>query len=247
MMYYENCYDHCGISDKDLKTDFHFALDDLIDAEVEKRLEERIKDIDALREKQKQYDEKIAEANSKVKEAETKRLEADRARMSAERERDNTIKECEQSISDATQQKLDEMFGHWLNERYVYYLRKDKSYAYCPYCNSGKVEIKLPNGDKATTKCKVCNGNGRVEYVYYEKASITADYPTFIKENNGKTLAPYFVQPSRYYGVDKVALRDVMTREEAEKKIETRNEENKRNALKRLEERKKKLDEENTK
>lgn len=243
-MYYDY-EDYYGFSEEDLKTDFHIALDKIIDFEVEKRLGERIKDIDLLREKQKQYDDKIAEANNKVKEADTKRLEADRARMAAEREKDNTIKQCEQSISDATQQKLDEMFGHWLDERYAYYLHKSKSYAYCPYCNSGKVEIKLPNGDKATTKCKVCNGNSRVEYVYYEKASITTDYPTFIKENNGKTLAPYFVQPSRYYGVDKVALRDVMTREEAEKKLETRNEENRRNALKRLEERKKKLDEEN--
>jgi transposase-like protein len=244
-MYYENCYDHCGISDKDLKTDFHFALDDLIDSEVEKRLEERIKDIDALREKQKQYDEKIAEANSKVKEAETKRLEADRARASAERERDNTIKECEQSISDATQQKLIDIFGDWLNERYAYYLHKSRSWVQCPYCRSGQVEIELPNGDKATTKCKVCNGNGRVEYVYYEKESMETEYPTFIKENQGKTLAPYFVRPGRYYGADKVALRDVMTREEAEKKAKDRNEENRRNALKRLEERKKKLDEEN--
>ena len=64
-MYYED-YDY---SEEDLKTDFHIALDDLIDAEVEKRLEERIKDIAYLRERQKQYDEKIAEANNKVKEA----------------------------------------------------------------------------------------------------------------------------------------------------------------------------------
>jgi transposase-like protein len=245
-MYYEDYYDTYGISEEDLKTDFHIVLDKVIDAEVEKRLESRIKDIDTLRENQKQYDEKIAEANNKVKEAENKRLEADRARMSAERERDNTIKQCEQSISDAAQQKLDEMFGHWLNESYAYYLHKDKSYVYCPYCNNGQVEIKLPNGDKATTKCKVCGGNSRVEYVYYEKSSITTEYPTFIKENQGKTLAPYFVRPGRYYGIEKVALRDVMTREEAEEKAKTRNEDNKRNALKRLEERKKKLDEENT-
>lgn len=240
--YYENYYE---IPEEDLKTDFHIALDKIIDFEVEKRLEERVKDIDLLREKQKQYDDKIAEANNKVKEADDKRLEADRARMTAERERDNTIKQCEQSISDATQQKLDEMFGHWLDERKVYYLRKDKSYVYCPYCNSGKVEIKLPSGDKATTKCKVCDGSGRVEYTYYETESIETDYPTFKKENQGKTLAPCFVRPGRYYGLVEVPLRDVMTRDEAEKKTKERNEENRRNALKRLEERKKKLDEEN--
>lgn len=239
--YYENYYE---IPEEDLKTDFHFALDKVIDFEVEKRLEERIKDIDLLRENQKQYDEKIAEANNKVKEADEKRFEADRARMAAEREKDNTIKQCEQSISDATQQKLDEMFGHWLDERNVYYLRKDKSYAYCPYCNSGKVEIKLPSGDKATTKCKVCDGHGRVEYTYYKTESIETSYPTFKKENQGKTLTPYFVRPGRYYGLVEVPLRDVMTREEAEKKAKTRNEENAQNALKRLEERKKKLDKE---
>ena len=242
--YYENYYE---IPEEDLKTDFHFALDKIIDIEVEKRLEDRIKDIDHLRENQKQYDEKIADANNKVKEADTKRQEAERARMVAERERDNTIEQCEQSISDATKQKLDEMFGHWLNESYVYYLHKDKSYAYCPYCNNGQVEIKLPNGDKATTKCKVCGGNSRVEYVYYDVDSIETSHPTFIKENKGKTLTPGFVRPGRYYGMVEVPLRDVMTREEAEKKAKTRNEENSRNALKRLEERKKKLDEETTK
>lgn len=242
-MYYEDYYD---FSEEDLKTDFHIALDKIIDIEVEKRLEDCVKDIDRLRENQKQYDEKIAEANNKVKEAENKRLEADRARMSAERERDNIIKHCEQSISDATQQKLDEMFGYWLNERYVYYLHKDKSYVHCPYCNSGKVEIKLPNGDKATTQCKVCSG-GRVEYVYYAADSIETNYPTFIKEKKGKILTPGFVKPGRYFGIVEIPLRDVMTREEAEKKAKIRNEENARNALKRLEERKKKLDEENTK
>lgn len=244
-MYYENWYDTYGISDEDLKTDFHYALDKVIDFEVEKRLEERVKDIDLLRENQKQYDDKIAEANNKVKEADDKRREAERARMAAERERDDTIKQCQQSISDATQQKLDEMFGHWLDERYAYYLHKDKSYVYCPYCNNGKVEIKLPNGDKATTQCKVCGGNSRVEYVYYETESIETSHPTFIKEKQGKILTPGFVRPGRYCGMTEVPLRDVMTREEAEKKAKTRNEENSRNALKRLEERKKKLDEEN--
>lgn len=240
--YYENYYE---IPEEDLKTDFHFALDNLIDAEVQKRLEERIKDIDILRENQKQYDEKIAEANNKVKEAENKRLEADRARMSAERERDNTIKECEQSISDITQQKLLDVFGDWLNETYVYYLKRDDDRVYCPYCNQGKVEIKLPDGSKATTTCKVCNGNHRMEYFYYEVKSMRTEYPCFVKEN-AKSVAPYFVE-TNWYGGNKVALRDVMTRDEAEKKAKTLNETNRRNALKRFEERKKKLDEENTK
>lgn len=241
-MYYEDYYD---ISDEDLKTDFHIALDDLIDAEVEKRLEVRIKDIDILRENQKHYDEKIAEANDKVKEANDKAHEAKLALMRAERERDDTIKQCQQSISDTTQQKLDEMFGHWLDESYAYYLQKDKSYVHCPYCNNGKVEIKLPNGDKATTTCKVCGGSGRMEYVYYTKESVETSHPSFMKENKGKTFTPCFVRPGRFYGVVEVPLRDIMTRDEAEKKVKTRNEENYQNALKRLEERKKKLDEEN--
>ena len=61
--YYESYYE---IPEEELKTDFHFALDKIIDAEVEKRLEERIEDINHLRERQKQYDEKISEANNKV-------------------------------------------------------------------------------------------------------------------------------------------------------------------------------------
>lgn len=246
-MYYENCYEHCGISEEDLKTDFHFALDDLIDAEVEKRLEDRIKDIDRLRENQKQYDDKIAEANSKVKEAENKRLEAERARMSAERERDNTIKQCEQSISDATQQKLDEVFGDWLNERYAYYIKKDEGWVTCPYCYNGDVKITLPNRDTAVTKCKVCGGKGHAEYTRYSQESIETEYPTFIKEKQGKVIAPYFVTPGRYYGMTKVALRDVMTRDKAEERAKKLTESNKQKVLKRLEERKKQLDEENTK
>lgn len=242
--YYENYY---KIPEEDLKTDFHFALDKIIDIEVEKRLEERIKDIDLLRENQKQYDEKIAEANNKVREAESKKHEADIALIRAERERDDTIKQCEQSISDVTQQKLDEIFGHWLTEHYAYYLTKDDSWETCPYCNRGDVNIKLPNGDKAVTKCKVCNGQGHIEYTRYKCSSITTNYPTFIKENQGESITPYFIETARYYGLARVALRDVMTEEEAEKKAKTLTEANRQKALKRLEERKKKLDKGDTK
>ena len=121
-MYYKD-YDY-GFSEEDLKTDFHIALDKIIDIEVEKRLEERIEDINHLREVQKQYDEKIAEAQKKVREANEQSHEARMALMRAERERNNTIDQCKQSISDTTQQKLDEMFGDWLKEDYVYYLEK---------------------------------------------------------------------------------------------------------------------------
>lgn len=243
-MYYENWYDTYGISDEDLKTDFHIALDKVIDFEVEKRLEERVKDIDRLREKQKQYDEKIAEANNKVKEADDKRFEADRARMAAERERDDTIKQCEQSISEVAQQKLDNIFGDWLDERYAYYLVRDRNWLYCPYCKSGQVEITLPNGDKASTKCKVCNGDTRQDYDYYEVKSITTEYPCLVADKSKRGRSPYFVSLG-WHGGNKVALRDIMTQEKAEKKAQKLNEENKQKVLKRLEERKKKLDEEN--
>lgn len=243
-MYYEDYeYDY---PTEDMKTEFHLALDDLIDAEVEKRLEERIEDIAYLREKQKQYDEKIAEANKKVKEVDEKRYEAERARSRAESERDNTIRQCKQSISDATQAKLDELFGDWLKEKYVYYVeREERCWARCPYCNSGKVNITLPNGDKATTTCKVCNGDGHREYDGYEYKSIETTYPTFVKEDYGKSIAPYFLRNHWSSGTTRVALRNVMTYEEAKKKAETLTEENKQKALQYLKDRKEKLDKEN--
>ena len=241
-MYYDDDY---IISEDDLKTDFHFALDNLIDAEVEKRLEERIEDITYLREKQKQYDEKIAEANKKVKEADEKRHEAERARSRAENERDNTIKQCKQSISDATQAKLDEMFGDWLKEDYVYYLTKEKGWVWCPCCHNGKVEIKLPNGDNAITTCKVCGGQGHTEYDKYESHNMRTTYPTFIKEDYGKSIAPYFIEDHWRSGLSKVALRNVMTQKDAEDKAKKLTEENKQKALQYLKDKKEKLDKEN--
>ena len=242
-MYYEDYeYDY---PTEDMKTEFHLALDNLIDAEVEKRLEERIEDITYLREKQKQYDEKIAEANKKVKEADDKRREAERARGNAERERDDTIKQCKQSISDATQQKLDELFGDWLKEKTVYHLTRKRSWAYCPYCKSGQVDIVLPNGDKAVTQCKVCGGHGYHEYDSYDYESIETTYPTFVKEDYGKSIAPYFLRNHWNSGTTRVALRDVMTYTEAKKKAETLTEENKQKALQYLKDRKEKLDKEN--
>lgn len=240
-MYYDD-YDY-RFSEEDLKTDFHIALDKIIDAEVEKRLEERIEDIAYLREKQKQYDEKIAEANKKVKEADDKRREADRLRGNAERELDNTKKQCKQLISDATQAKLDELFGDWLKEGYAYYVeRVERCWAYCPYCSSGKVNITLPNGDKAITTCKVCNGEGYREYDGYEYKSIETTYPTFVKENQGKSIAPYFLRNHWRSGTTRVALRDVMTMREAMDKATKLTEENKQKALQHLKERKEKLD-----
>lgn len=242
-MYYDD-YDY-RYSEDDLKTDFHIALDDLIDAEVEKRLEERIEDIAYLREKQKQYDEKIAEANKKVREADEKRYEAERARSRAESERDNVVNQCKQSISDATQAKLDEMFGDWLKEQYVYYVVKESTWLSCPYCKSGKVDITLPNGDKAITSCKVCNGEGHTKYDRYETESIGTEYPTFVKEDYGKSIAPYFIQYKWNTGLHKVAVRNVMTRKEAEDKAKQLTEENKQKALQYLKDRKEKLDKEN--
>lgn len=242
-MYYDD-YDNL-ISEEDLKTDFHMALDDIIDAEVEKRLEERVQDINLLRERQKQYDEKIAEANKKVKEADEKRYEAEKARRTAERERDNTIDQCKQSISDTTQQKLDEMFGDWLKEDYVYYLEKDSSWVSCPYCRKGEVDIILPSGDKAVTKCKVCNGEGHKKYDTYRSKSLTTDHPSFIKENRGKTLTPCFIGTGYYGSFYRVALRNVMTYKEAENKAKDLTEENKQKALKQLEDKKNELDKEN--
>ena len=233
-----------GFSEEDLKTDFHVALDEIIDAEVEKRLNDRIKDIDVLRENQKQYNEKIAEARKKVEEADNKRYEAERARSKAERERDDTINQCKQSISDATQQKLDEMFGDWLKVKYVYYLQEESHWASCPYCKGGKVNIILPNGDKAVTECKVCGGKGYREYYGYNFTSIETTYPTFVKENDGKSISPYFLRNSWSSGTTRVALRNVMTYEDAKKKAEVLTEENKQKALKYLEDKKRKLDEE---
>ena len=241
-MYYDDC--DYRFSEEDLKTDFHVALDKIIDAEVEKRLEERIEDIAYLRERQKQYDEKITEANKKVKEADDKRREADRLRGNAERERDDTIKQCKQSISDATQAKIDKLFGGWLQEKYVYYLQRERAWAYCPYCNSGEVNIELPNGDKAVAKCKVCGGQGYKEYDRYESKSMATDYPTFIKEDMGKSIAPYFIEDHWRTGLSKVAVRNVMTRKEAEDKAKKLTEENKQKALQYLKERKEQLDKE---
>lgn len=240
-MYYE---DYNYFSDEDFKTDFHIALDDLINAEVEKRLEVRITDIDHLREEQKQYEAKIVEANLKVQEANTKRQDAERAVRKAEAERDDTIKQCKQSISDATQQKLNEMFGDWLKEKYAYYVVREESWQHCPYCRNGKVEITLPTGDQATTSCKVCNGEGHIPYYRYDSKSIETTYPTFVQEAYGN-LTPYFLRHTWNTGLTRVALRDVMTHKEAEDKAKQLTEENKQKVIQRLEERKKKLDEEN--
>ena len=243
-MYYDDDY---TISEDDLKTDFHFALDDLINAEVEKRLEERIEDIVHLRERQKNYDEKIAEANKKVKEADDKRREADRLRGNAERERDNIIQQCKKSISDAIQAKLDELFGDWLKESRVYYLTKERSWECCPYCNGGEVKITLPGGDTATTKCKVCGGQGHTEYDRYECHSMETTYPTFKKDDYGKNIVPCFIKDDWRSGLHKVAVRDVMTSKDAEDKAKKLNEENKQKALQYLKDRKEKLDKESNK
>lgn len=242
-MFYED-YNDGYWNEDDMKTDFHIKLDDIIDAEVEKRLEERIEDINRLRERQSQYDDKIAEANQKVKEADQKRWEAERARSKAETERDDTIRQCKQSISDATQQRLDEFFGDWLKEKYVYHIVRESTWLSCPYCKSGKVDVVLPNGDKAITSCKVCNGEGHTKYDRYETESIGTEYPTFMKEDYGKSIAPYFIQYKWNTGLHKVAVRNVMTREEAEEKAKQLTEENKQKALQRLKDRKEKLDKE---
>lgn len=238
-MYYED-YDY-SISEEDLKTDFHIALDKIIDAEVEKRLKECVADIDYLREQQKQYDEKIAEANRKVKDAENKQHEAEMACNRAKWDVEKVTKQCEQSISDATKAKLDELFGDWLKERYVYYVVKETSWLTCPYCHSGDVQITLPNGDKATTKCKVCGGQGHTDYYLYTTQSVETNYPTFKKDGN--TITPGFLRHEMYGGMRVITLDNIMTRKDAEAKAKERTEESKQKAMTWFEERKKKLDE----
>ena len=60
-MSYYNYDDYYGISQEDLKEEYHFVLDELLDKIVENKLQDRVADIEDIREKQKKYNEDLKE------------------------------------------------------------------------------------------------------------------------------------------------------------------------------------------
>lgn len=176
------------------------AIQSAVDAEVERRVSEAVKDLDTLREKQKKYQE------DRDKWAEAIRS-SDKRRREAERKLEQMEKEKEAVINDAKAKKIEELFEGWKQEDMCYIVEYDRGYPKCPVCD-GKYDIFVPVAGVGTSvkiDCPCCQRGQKWGWPYYKMASVKwfrIENPLVsLNEKTGKVYPAAYCNNYDYRGV----------------------------------------------
>lgn len=199
------------------------AIQSAVDAEVERRLAETVKDLDTLREVQNSYEADRECWHEQI-------YESDKRRHEAERKLEQMEKEKESAINEAKSKKIEELFDGWHKDDMCYIVEYGRSYPSCPVCD-GELNIIVPVagvGTSVKVDCPCCQRGQKREWPEYKMA----DVQHFLIENplvamNEKTGKVY---PAAYcHNYDFQGIKDLTvafhTREEAEAFAEQHNKE----------------------
>lgn len=132
------------------------AIRSAVDAEVERRVSEAVKDLDALRQEQKKYNE-------------------DRARWcEAERKLEKMEDEKNAAIKDAKAKKIEELFEGWHKGDTCYTVEYKRGYPSCPVCD-GRRSINVPVagvGTSVRVDCPCCQCGQKWGWPDYKRAEV---------------------------------------------------------------------------
>lgn len=142
-------------------------IQEVVDAEVERRVSEAVKDLDTLREEQKKYNEDRARWDEIVQKIDKRRCEAERKLEKMEQEKDA-------AINDAKAKKIEELFECWHKDDMCYIVEYDRGYPSCPVCD-GKLDIIVPVagvGTSVKVDCPCCQRGQKWEWPKYSRAEV---------------------------------------------------------------------------
>lgn len=220
-MYNEVDWDDEWTRDDEELPEYMEQIQSVVDAEVERRLAEAVKDMDVLREEQKKYQEDRDRWAEIIRENEKKRHEA-------ERKLEQMEKEKEAAINEAKAKKLEELFEGWHQDDMCYIVEYDRAYPVCPVCE-GKLDIFVPVvgvGTAVKVDCPCCNRGQKWGWPYYKRASeehFRISNPLVsLNEKTGKVYPAAYCNSYDFRGI-KDLTGAFHTEEEAEAFVEQHN------------------------
>jgi len=232
-MSYYDYDDYYGIAQEDLKEEYHFVLDELLDKIVENKLQDRVADIEDIREKQKKYNEDLKEYD---------RIDAEKRKEI--RDLQNKIekmeKEHQEELDRYKNEKFSDVFkdfieikGNSVEKKRIYYISYHSSSCSCPYCNDKGYIKKEIDGDIAKIECKICDsGHHKIDYKY-ETVEWTKSYRFGFTDR----LTPcIFID--EFYNHKTLLLSEVyFSEEECKKIVKEKNAKNEKKALEQYQQR----------
>lgn len=142
-------------------------IQEVVDAEVERRVSEAVKDLDTLRDEQKKYNEDRARWVEISRKQESERCEAIRKLEKMEQEK-------ESAINEAKAKKIEELFEGWHKDDMCYIVEYNRGYPSCPVCD-GKLDIVVPVagvGTSVKVDCPCCQRGQKWEWPKYSRAEV---------------------------------------------------------------------------
>lgn len=143
------------------------AIQSAVDAEVERRVSEAVKDLDMLREEQKKYNEDRARWDEIVQ-------KIDKRRQEAERKMEKMEDEKNAAINDAKAKKIEELFEGWKKGDTAYVVEYSTVYPQCPVCE-GHLNVFLPVvgvGKSVKVDCPYCRRGQKWGFPQYKLAEV---------------------------------------------------------------------------
>lgn len=190
------------------------AIQSAVDAEVERRVSEAVKDLDVLREEQKKYNEDRARWNEIVQKIDKRRQEAECKMEKMEAEKDA-------AINDAKTEKLEALFEGWKKDDVCYTVEYKRGYPSCPVCG-GKLDIIVPVagvGTSVKVDCPCCQRGAKWGWPDYKRAEVhhfRIENPLVaMKEKTGKVYPAAYCNSYEFRGI-KDLTGAFHTKEEAE-------------------------------
>lgn len=196
-------------------------IQEVVDAEVVRRVSEVVKDLDTLREEQKKYNEDRARWDEIVQKIDKRRCEAERKMEKLEQEKDAAINE-------AKAKKIEELFEGWHKDDMCYIVEYERGYPSCPVCD-GKRDIVVPVagvGTSVKVDCPCCQGRQKWGWPYYKRAKVQhfriANPLVSLNEKTGKVYPAAYCNNYDFRGI-KDLTGAFHTKEEAEAFAEQHN------------------------
>lgn len=152
---YSEYYDY----DVDERTDFDYAISELINKEIDRQLKDKVQDYEVVKEKQNEHQKEVNELNNQIA-----KLQSEvRNRQCKMDKLDEQYQEEIQKVKDEFGKNyIEAMMGDWKGCTRAYYIKKRDTYTNCPHCNGYKKEEVVANGQTFKADCRFCNGSGRI-------------------------------------------------------------------------------------
>lgn len=168
MAYYEDFDDFLDFRDDDDEyepdlPEYMGQIEEIINAEVERRLDEKVADIEKLRQEQETYRENLTERSQKIGELQKELNAAQRAVADAE-------KKLQAELDRKRTEAFNDLTNGWHEVSEAFMIEEETSYIECPVCNGDNKITRTIDGNVFSMDCPICWN--RSEHIKYRKSIV---------------------------------------------------------------------------